>query len=113
VRLIRILGLAKAKELYYTGDALSGTEACQIGLVNRVYPAAQLMEKTLELAQQIAQMNPITLKHGKQSLNAAMDLDLHQALQYSLQHQREVQSVLGARMAQEAFRQRQEERKDK
>lgn len=82
-RLPRIVGIAKAKELIYTGESLTGEEAQKIGLVNRVYPVDKYIEGALELAGKIATMSPLAVKWTKASLNASLDLDRHGSLHYS------------------------------
>ena len=47
-RLMRIVGIAKAKELVYTGKMIKADEALQIGLVNQVVPLASLMDETMK-----------------------------------------------------------------
>src|ERR687897_2758603 len=47
----RVVGLAKATELLYTGDFISAAEAERIGLYNRVVPGAELSETTREFAE--------------------------------------------------------------
>ena len=56
-RLPRILGRAKALELMLTGRTVSGEEALSIGLVNAVYPSAELIDQAMALARQIAEKN--------------------------------------------------------
>ena len=82
-RLPRIVGIAKAKELIYTGGSLSGEEAQKMGLVNHVYPADKYIQGALELAMKVAAMSPLALKWTKASLNASLDLDRHGSLHYS------------------------------
>jgi enoyl-CoA hydratase/carnithine racemase len=53
-RLPKIVGVGKAKELIYTGRRIDAQEALRIGLVEHVYPKAQLMEEARKLAQEIA-----------------------------------------------------------
>jgi short chain enoyl-CoA hydratase (EC 4.2.1.17) len=53
-RLMRIVGIAKAKELVYTGKMIKADEAKEIGLVNQVVPLASLQEEALKMAQKIA-----------------------------------------------------------
>lgn len=54
VRLVRFVGLPRAKELVFSGRKVSAEEALRIGLANHVYPAAELMDKTIELAKSIS-----------------------------------------------------------
>ena len=67
------VGPRKAKEMLFTGDAISAAEAHSLGMVNRVVPNDQLEANTLELAAQIAQRPSMGLKLAKQSVNQAQD----------------------------------------
>jgi enoyl-CoA hydratase len=49
-----ILGMRKAKELFYTGDGVTGVQAEQIGMINHAWPADVLEENTIALADRIA-----------------------------------------------------------
>jgi enoyl-CoA hydratase/carnithine racemase len=82
-RLPRIVGIAKAKELIYTGETLSGEEACKIGLVNHVYPVDRYLDGAIELAKKIVPMSPATVMWTKVSLNASLDVDKHESLRFS------------------------------
>jgi enoyl-CoA hydratase len=53
-RLPRLIGKGKAKELIYTGKLITAQEAFEMGIVNRVFPQASLMEETKKVAAQIA-----------------------------------------------------------
>ena len=53
-RLMRIVGIAKAKELVFTGKAVNANVAKEIGLVNHVYEQAVLMDESLKMAKTIA-----------------------------------------------------------
>ena len=67
------LGARKAKELLFTGGALSAEEARALGMVNRVVPRADLEQATLELATRIARMPSMGLKLAKQAVNQSVD----------------------------------------
>jgi enoyl-CoA hydratase len=51
-----VIGMRKAKELYYTGDSISGTEAERIGMVNYAWPKEDLEANTIALADRVAIM---------------------------------------------------------
>jgi 2-(1,2-epoxy-1,2-dihydrophenyl)acetyl-CoA isomerase len=77
----RLVGLAKAKELVMTADIIDAAEALRIGLVNRVVPAAELRERTRELAARIAAGPPVALGLAKELLNRSETTDLAGALE--------------------------------
>lgn len=76
----RVVGLRKAKELCMTGRSIDAAEALEIGLVNKVVPAGQLMEEALKLAEQLAAKSTFAMRHTKRLLNASPDLDFHSLL---------------------------------
>lgn len=58
-RLPRLVGAGRALEMLLSGDPVGAEEAARIGLVNKVFPAAELMPATLALAKKIASKAPI------------------------------------------------------
>ena len=68
------LGPRKAKEILFTGRAVTAVEAEQVGMVNRVVPLAELETATMELARQIAQMHPFALRQAKRAVNQTLDI---------------------------------------
>src|SRR5262245_28220105 len=69
--LTRLVGTAKARELYYTADILGAEQALALGLANRVVPDARLEEETLALARRLAAGPRIALRYMKRNMNAA------------------------------------------
>lgn len=67
------VGVRKAKEMLFTGEAIGAEEARQLGMVNRVVPRAELADETLQLASKIASRPSMGLKLAKQSVNQAQD----------------------------------------
>ena len=55
----RAIGMSKALELLYTGDWIDAEESLHLGVLNHLVPAADLEQKTMELAQKIAEQPPI------------------------------------------------------
>jgi len=68
------LGVRKAKEFLLAAEELDAAEAWRLGLVNRVVPRPELMQRTLELAQRIALVPPVTAEVVKASLNNVAEL---------------------------------------
>ncbi|MDR2946328.1 MAG: enoyl-CoA hydratase/isomerase family protein [Candidatus Adiutrix sp.] len=75
-RLSRLVGLGMARELVYTGRKVQAAEAKELGLVNRVLPPAELLDKCRELAGQIARNAPLAVKAAKKVINANIGLEL-------------------------------------
>jgi enoyl-CoA hydratase len=84
-----LVGPGKARELLFTGRYIDGHEAARIGLVNQVVPLARLMETAFELAREIIQNAPFSLKmikkgllmaQGEASLEALMDFEVEACL---------------------------------
>jgi len=78
----RLVGPAKAREIYFTAERVEAAEALALGLFNRVVPAATLAAETQKLAAQIAAGPPIALRWMKANLNRALDSDLETCLRY-------------------------------
>jgi enoyl-CoA hydratase/carnithine racemase len=64
----QVVGRAKANELLFTCSLISGEEAYRIGLVNKVVPREQVMTAAMEMAEQIANVAPISVKYTKRML---------------------------------------------
>jgi enoyl-CoA hydratase len=75
-RLPRLIGTNLAKELIFTGRMLTAAEAAQIGLANKVLPAAALGEEVAKTAREIASKGRVALRAAKQALNHGMNVDL-------------------------------------
>ncbi len=78
-RLSRIIGMGRAKELIYSGEQIDAKRAFEIGLVNRVYPAVQLLPETVKFAAKLAGMPAFALKMAKHSINFGYDMSLDNA----------------------------------
>lgn len=77
----RRIGLARAKELIFTGNIIEAREAERIGLVNRVLPDEQLMPEALDLARQLAQGPTRAIAMAKSILNRSFNLSLEEVLE--------------------------------
>jgi enoyl-CoA hydratase/carnithine racemase len=78
----RLVGIAKALELLFTGDVLSPQEALKIGLVNQVVPHDRLMEETLVLAEKIADKPPLAIRMVKRAVYQSQISTLRSQLDY-------------------------------
>ncbi|HTT79240.1 MAG TPA: enoyl-CoA hydratase/isomerase family protein [Stellaceae bacterium] len=70
-----LVGIPKAKELLFTGRVVAAEEAERIGLLNRVVPAAKLIETAIELGQAIAKNDARMVQGIKRLLHEGMGLD--------------------------------------
>jgi len=85
--LTRAVGQARTYELLMTGDILTADEAFRIGLVNKVVPPGELMERVTELAGKIASMPALPIKMLKHTIPAAMRSDLGDILRTEATYQ--------------------------
>lgn len=76
----RLVGLHRAKELALFGEVISAKEALEIGIVNRVVPAAEIDALVADWAARLAAGPPIALAMTKRMLNRAFEQSFEQAL---------------------------------
>ena len=81
-RLLRLAGRAAVLELCLTGAPVDAERARQLGLVNRVVPAAELEVETMKLAAQLAAAAPLALRGILDCVNVGADCGLEEALEY-------------------------------
>jgi enoyl-CoA hydratase len=81
-RLSRLVGTGQAMRLILSGDMIDAAEAGRIGLVEMVVPAEELRAKTLELANRIAGMSPLTLKVAKEAVRASEKMSIEEGVNY-------------------------------
>jgi enoyl-CoA hydratase len=81
-RLARAVGAGLAKDLILTGRTIDAAEALRIGLVSAVYPAAELLDRVLEIAAGLAKKSPVALSAAKDAANRALQGDLGAGLSY-------------------------------
>ena len=77
----KIVGMHKAQELVMTARTITAEEAAQIGLVNHVVEADQLMTKARELARQCCECEPSTLKFAKRAMHYGSSVSLADAIE--------------------------------
>ncbi|MFB7510493.1 enoyl-CoA hydratase/isomerase family protein [Streptomyces broussonetiae] len=79
-RLPRLIGPSKAKDLIFTGRQVKAAEALEIGLVDRVVPAAEVYEQARAWAAKLAQGPAIALRAAKESIDAGLEADIDTGL---------------------------------
>jgi enoyl-CoA hydratase len=79
-RLTRLVGEGKAMELILTGDLIDAAQAKAIGLVNEVFPAAELQDRVRAIAVRIAEKSPIALQMAKEAVKTASRSNLREGL---------------------------------
>jgi len=84
-RLVKRVGLARARELIYLGQAIQADEAQRIGLVARVVPPERLPAEALELAEELARKPPVALRQAKRATAVAADTDIATGCRYEVE----------------------------
>jgi methylglutaconyl-CoA hydratase len=79
-RLPRVVGIAKAKELIFTGAKLSPKESLHVGLISEVVEGRSSAERAHEIAQVIAEKGPIATRMAKKAIDEGMQVDLERGL---------------------------------
>ena len=69
-----LVGMRQAMELMLTGDAISGAEAARIGFANRAFPAQELEERVLAIAERVARIPADLQQLNKRSVHRAMEI---------------------------------------
>lgn len=101
VRLPRVVGIGRAKDLVLTGRRVGAPEALALGLVSRVAPPARVREDAIALAEQVARNAPISLRQAKRAVDGGFDLPVDEALAFE---NRLYQDCLGSKDRVEALR---------
>ncbi|WP_337186444.1 enoyl-CoA hydratase-related protein [Phenylobacterium sp.] len=84
--LSHLLGAAKARELYFSADVITGQQAAALGVVNRSVPAAELPAAAAAYAAQLAGLPTIAVGYMKRNLNAAAHATLPELLDLEAMH---------------------------
>ncbi|MCU9614142.1 enoyl-CoA hydratase [Caldibacillus lycopersici] len=80
-RLPKYVGTAKAAEMMFTSEPISGLEAVQWGLATRAFPEEVLMEQTMKLAKKIEKKSPVSLKAVIKLLNYSKSAQFYQGVE--------------------------------
>ena len=81
-RMARIIGTGAAMELIYTADTIDAKRALEIGLVQHVVPAEELMAFALEMANKIASKAQVAIRTSKMAIRRGIDCDISTAATY-------------------------------
>jgi 2-(1,2-epoxy-1,2-dihydrophenyl)acetyl-CoA isomerase len=102
----RLVGIAKALELLWTGDFVEAREAERLGIVNKVVPAGDLKQFTWELARKIADGPQIAIRLTKRLAYQSLRLDLRTHLDLASSHMAVVRDTEDHREGVRAFKER-------
>lgn len=86
VRLPRLVGRGRALELLLTGNMIDADEAARIGLVNRVVPAASLLDEARALMRTMLAQGPLARRLCLQAVDAALDVSVDEGLALEAMH---------------------------
>jgi 2-(1,2-epoxy-1,2-dihydrophenyl)acetyl-CoA isomerase len=84
--LTKLVGSAKARELYYLSDRVSAEEALRLGIVNWICEPEQLVMRTREIARRLASGPTVAFRYMKENLNRAMAGEADDCLDLEVTH---------------------------
>jgi len=85
-RLTRLVGAGRALELCLSADMINADEAYRIGLVNKVFPQAELMDKAKEFCKKVMSKGPKATEFILYCVNRGMEMNLYDALRFEANH---------------------------
>ncbi|MBF9033331.1 enoyl-CoA hydratase [Rhodobacterales bacterium HKCCE2091] len=97
--LTRLVGPAKARELYMLGAKIGAEEADRIGLATKLAEEDDFAAETAAFARRLAEAPPLALRYIKQNLNAAEHLPLRQVMEMEAVHMMRTSGSADAREA--------------
>ncbi|HLF24018.1 MAG TPA: enoyl-CoA hydratase-related protein, partial [Burkholderiales bacterium] len=107
-RLPRLVGPGRALEMILSAQPIDAARAREIGLVERVVPAASLMAESVVLAQTIASRSPRAVRTAREAVHRGLELPLHEALKLEQSLADPLRDGDDNREAREAFAQKRE-----
>jgi enoyl-CoA hydratase len=75
-RLTRLIGMARAKEMVYFGEAIDAAAALELGFINKVVPAEKLMDEARARARQLLGKSAVALSYAKKAFQTGADAGL-------------------------------------
>jgi enoyl-CoA hydratase/carnithine racemase len=82
IRLPQIIGMGHAMEIILSGERVNAEHAYRIGLVNRIYPQGELLERALDYAQMLASRAPLSHRFAKEVVRRSMGMHQDEALKW-------------------------------
>ena len=82
IRLPQIIGMGHAMEIILSGERVNAEYAYRIGLVNRIYPQSELLERALDYAQMLASRAPLSHRFAKEVVRRSMGMHQDEALKW-------------------------------
>ena len=101
--LTHLVGAAKARELFFTAEVITGEEALRLGVVNRAVPRDALEEAGRAWARQLAGLPTVAIGYMKRNLNAAEHATLSEVLDIEAQNMVRTQMTEDHKAASAAF----------
>ena len=80
IRLPQIVGLGNAMEMILSGERIGAEHALRIGLVHRIWPQAELLERSMDYAQMLARRSPLSHRFAKEVMKRAIGMPMDEAL---------------------------------
>lgn len=108
--LTRLVGSAKAKELYYFSDRISAADAERLGIVNAVFPAADFDLEVRQRARRLAEGPRLAYRYMKENLNRAVSGEVGECMDIEATHHVHTGLTQDHREAAKAFAERREPR---
>ncbi len=108
--LTRLVGSARARELYYFSERLSASDAEHLGIVNAVFPAASFEAEVRQRARRLAHGPRLAYRYMKENLNRAVDGELGECMDLEVTHHLRTGLTDDHREAAKAFVERREPR---
>ena len=101
--LVRMVGPYLAREMFFTGRALSAEELYSRGVLSRVVPRSELLNAARELAREMADKSPLALRLAKESMNRVEGLPLKEAYRLEQEYTNRLRSLEDSAEAMDAF----------
>jgi len=101
--LSHLVGAAKARELYFTADVITGAEAERLGIVNKAVPADQLEAEGQAWAKKLAALPTVAVGYMKKNLNASAHATLSEVLDLEAMHMVRTMGTADHAAASQAF----------